>query len=167
MIGEAAGAAEISGMFPGTTPLTATLLAISGVLGVGWGITLCVIDLRQRRLPDVLTLPAIPLVWAVALAIQPTAVLGGLGWALLLLVIGIRLGGVGGGDIKLAASLGVVVVLGAGFGVLPWVMGGAAGIAAVTMLLFRRQSLPFGPAMLLATGLGILTGHFTGGGSGG
>lgn len=154
-------------MVPGATPLLSTLLLISGVLGLGWGIALCVIDLRQRRLPDVLTLPAIALVWAVAAVVQPTAVLGGLGWALFLLLIGIRLGGVGGGDIKLAASLGVVVVLAAGFGMLPWVIGGASGLAAVTMLLTRKRSLPFGPAMLLATGSGVLAGYFSGGGAGG
>ncbi|QGU07521.1 Type IV leader peptidase family protein [Corynebacterium occultum] len=160
MIGSAVGAANIPGVLIDAAHSAASMSTPFLLLGLGcttWAIALCVVDLRQRRLPDALTLPAIPLAWGLALLWQPTAVLGGVGWALFLLLIGIWLGGVGGGDIKLAASLGTGVVLGAGFGTLPWVMAGAAGIAALIMLLSRRESLPFGPAMLLAAGLGILS----------
>ncbi|RRO80496.1 prepilin peptidase, partial [Corynebacterium bovis] len=47
-----------------------------------WSVALVVVDVRSLRLPDALTLPAVPV--AVVLAVvtgHPWAVAGGLGWA--------------------------------------------------------------------------------------
>ena len=137
------------------------------MLGVGivvWAVTLAVIDLRVRRLPDLLTLPAA--VVAVILAVAngvPAAVTGGLGWFLLCVVPGLlsRRLVAGGGDAKLALSLGTVAA-GVG-GVYGWLL--AVGAASVVTLLLglvpvvRRHEghdahgLPHGPGMLLATGV--------------
>lgn len=121
-----------------------------------WAGALAVHDLRSRRLPDRLTLPAVPVAWVLAVASgHPWAVLGGLGWFLLCVLPG-RLTPrwrVGGGDAKLALSLGVA----------PAVAGGASGVllavagASLVTLMFalsprvRACGLPHGPGMLLST----------------
>lgn len=75
------------------------------MLGAGawllWAAVLSFFDLRYRRLPDLLTLPAavIACIWWWDFA--------GLLWPALYFVLGIRKGGIGGGDIKLAISLGM------------------------------------------------------------
>jgi leader peptidase (prepilin peptidase) / N-methyltransferase len=129
------------------------------------GVTLAVIDLDTLRLPDRLTLPSLP-VGLVLLAIPGDwsalgrAALGAVaaGGAALLLALVAPSGGLGLGDVKLLAVLGLflgwlgwgVLVLGVAFG---FVLG---ALVAVGMLASRRAALKdhlaFGP-WLIAGGL--------------
>lgn len=125
---------------------------------------LAVADLRYRRLPDALTVPAYPLL---GLALVVTALSGaGGGLAIRAVAGGLVFGGahllvhllsrrsLGAGDVKLAG------VLGAALAAVGWValVVGAAVAAAVTVLLavrsgWRRHGVPHGPGLLAATWL--------------
>lgn len=140
------------------------LLVVAGVL-------LTVVDLRHRLLPDRVVLPA--LVAGAALLLVP-AVAGGAWDALLRAVLGaatlfavylalalVSPGGLGMGDVKFAALLGLYL------GWLGWpavVLGALAGfvvqaVVALALLATRRiglrGELPFGPAMLAGAALVI------------
>jgi leader peptidase (prepilin peptidase)/N-methyltransferase len=125
------------------------------------GVTLAVIDLDCLRLPDRLTLPSIPV--GLALLAIPgdwsalgRAALGAVaaGAAALLLALVAPSGGLGLGDVKLLAVLGLflgwlgwgVLVLGVAFG---FVLG---ALVAVGMLASRRAGLrdhlAFGPWLI-------------------
>jgi leader peptidase (prepilin peptidase)/N-methyltransferase len=162
---------------------TGTLFALVGLrFGVSWelpaflvlagsSVLLAVVDLRHRRLPNRVVLPAIVagaglLLVAAAgewawLALLRAAVGAGLLFAGYLMLALISPRGLGMGDVKLAALLGLhlgwlgwaAVVVGAvaGFLVqavlaLPLLAGGRIGL---------RGELPFGPAMLAGAGLAI------------
>lgn len=136
---------------------------------LGWfAVPLGAVDLVRCRLPDLLTLPAYPLL---GLVVGLAAVLGaspGLG---LRAVSGVVLFGgahvlaylvspraLGAGDVKLAGSLGAVL------GAVGWpalVVG--AGLAAVitlgVALVRRARAVPHGPGLLLATWLVAVFGH--------
>lgn len=114
--------------------------------GVVWAIILAGIDTCFRRLPDVLTLPAILVVWGWAAVAEPWWILGGVIWACTYFLMS----GFGGGDIKLAASLGV---LAAAHGVLGWcaAVGGASIITMMAGMLTRSPTVAHGPGMLAAT----------------
>ena len=136
------------------------------------GVALAAIDIAVKRLPDRLTLPAIGVLialLAVAAVVghEPMALiralLGGLALAAgLLLLAFIRPGQLGGGDIKLAALVGV------GLGWLGWpalIAGGAlgfvlAGLGGLVLLAVRkvtlRSHIAFGPFLLGGTLIGIL-----------
>lgn len=124
-------------------------------LPVAWlvsvlGVPLALADVRHRRLPDVLTLPAYP---AVALTLTLAAFSGG-GWRLAagaalgcllfggthLIVHRLSAGGLGPGDVKLAGSFGAV--LGAVGGLAPAVAAVLAAMvslaAVVPLWLIRR-----------------------------
>lgn len=88
------------------------------------GIVMSVHDVRDRRLPDLLTLPLaagmLTAVWTLALGtgnILAGAIATGAALALaVLLFVGALLGGVGAGDLKLALSIGLLT---GWFGFLP------------------------------------------------
>lgn len=127
-------------------------------LAIGWfGVLLSATDLRHHRLPDVLTLPTYPLVLLLLLVagqcgagpgVTFRAVLGGLAlgglYAVLYLLAPRSLGG---GDVKLAGSLGAVL------GAVSWsaLLVGPVLAAALTLLLAvvrRRRLVAHGPGML-------------------
>lgn len=125
--------------FPDDAETTLALLAI-GVAAVA-----VVTDLRRRRIPNALTVPAV----VVGLAANAfVAGLAGLGWATAGLLIGgslflvpVTLGGMGAGDLKLLAALGALG--GPGFAV--WCAIYASiigGVMAVAVLLMKRQLVP-------------------------
>lgn len=136
-------------------PLTLTWFAV----------LLTATDLRHRRLPDALTLPAYPALGAAA-AVAASA--GG-GWRLATgALVGAAVFGVvhamihlsspgalGAGDVKLSGSLGVVL------GAVGWpAMVLASALAAVLTLALRvtgprrwRDGVPHGPGLLAATSL--------------
>lgn len=131
-----------------------------------WGLVLVHIDLRVRRLPDRLVLPAYPVVtaalaacsgvtgrWSALLAALVCAGVGVLAFGLLALYSP-GAGGLGLGDVKLAGVLAALlgwldwraaaVGLGAGF-----VLGGlAAAVLLATRRADRRSHIAFGPAMV-------------------
>lgn len=120
-------------------------------------------DLDQRLLPDVVTLPAIPIALLVALAglnpmvppgaIPVTAAISvavPLGFALVALPFGA--GAIGMGDLKLLVSVGLVaggwrLIVGVVYGCL------LAGVVIALLLALRRITLrsyiPFGPFLII------------------
>ncbi|WP_193596360.1 prepilin peptidase [Microbacterium sp. YJN-G] len=145
-------------------------------------IVLAVIDLDTFRLPKAIVLPAL----AVGIGLLTLACLLGADWARLLralaaaaavslayqLVRLLRPDAMGGGDVKLAALIGLHLGwigpggIGFGWGVVvvgvfaAFVLGGVYG--AVLMLLrraSRRTAIPFGPWMLLGAWTGIVFGQ--------
>ena len=143
--------------------------AFLGVLGVA----LAQIDVAVQRLPDRLTLAGYPaLIALLALAAAVTgswqdlvrALLGALalGGAYLLLGV-ISRGQLGGGDIKLAGLIGLVLgwagwhalVAGA---ILGFVLAALVGLALLaTRRISRRSMISFGPYMLAGSLLAILS----------
>ncbi|MGY1634894.1 prepilin peptidase [Geodermatophilus sp. SYSU D01186] len=163
--------------------VTAALFALVGrAFGLSWevpaflllagaGVLLAVVDLRHRLLPNRVVLPS--LAGGAALLVLPAALDGA--WpALLRAVLGaaalfaaflvlalVSPSGLGMGDVKLAAVLGLYL------GWLGWpavALGAAAGfvvqaVVALGLLVTRRiglrGELPFGPAMLAGAAVAI------------
>jgi len=117
-------------------------------------VVLSVIDIRTRRLPNRIVLPAAAIVLAAQLAIAPDRaiewVVGALGaFAFLLIAALVNPGGLGMGDVKLALLLGAA---------LGWAVAGAllvglvaAGVAGAVVIARngwtagRKATLPLGP----------------------
>ena len=131
---------------------------------VAWLAALTVYDLRQRRLPNALTLPgAVAVLVVAALAGRGTsALLGGVALAALYLLVHlIAPAAMGAGDVKLA--LGVGALTGA-FGSDAWVIAavGAPVLTALWGLLVLRPggdlvpaTVPHGPSMCVATATAV------------
>lgn len=166
----------ISIRYPLVEMLTGLLFAaIALLVGSTWAlpaylylaavaVALAMIDLDVRRLPDVIVLPS----YGVALALLALASAGTDDWGALLraliggaslfafyvLIVVVKPGGMGLGDVKLAGVLGLylawwgwdALAVGA---FLAFLIG---GLVAVPLVLFggagRRSKMPFGPAML-------------------
>jgi leader peptidase (prepilin peptidase)/N-methyltransferase len=153
------------------------------LLGLGWlAVAAGTVDLIHHRLPDALTLPALPLALLLLAPVGAEAVLRGLAgagaavaaYAALHLVAPAAMGA---GDVKLAAPLGAVLAaaswpalaLGAAVAALlsggsavvllgcgdhaAVVRGGRARRALAGRCGLRRVALPHGPSMLVATWL--------------
>ena len=135
---------------------------LSGVIAILaglWGGRLVYSDWLHRRLPNYLTLPAAFGAVSGAIAFHPAA-LTGLLWPVLYLLLGLRGGGIGGGDIKLAVSLGLAVAAAQNFYSVFIVIIGASLITLVAGLLcavfgrpkhVKSRNLPHGPAMIMST----------------
>jgi leader peptidase (prepilin peptidase)/N-methyltransferase len=166
----------ISARYPLVEAATAVLfVAVTARFGFGWelpaylylsaiGISLALIDIDVRRLPNAIVLPSYlvgaallaPAViatgdlWAAARGLLAMAVL----WTFYLLLGLLYPGGMGFGDVKLAGLLGLFlgflgwgpVLVGAFAGFL---LGGLAGaLMLATRRADRRTAIPFGPYML-------------------
>lgn len=135
-------------------------------------IVLGIVDLSEKRLPNVLTLPAaaavvvaLALATAVTGAWQPfvAALLGGCAlFAVYLLLALISPSGMGMGDVKLALVVGVALGY---LGWNTWLIGLLAAFlvgALVSLLALalgratRTSRIPFGPSMLAGTYLAML-----------
>lgn len=146
--------------------------ALPGFLLFAWTlIVVAVIDARTRRIPNRLTYPLTPallVLLALAAVLQGDpqvalrALAGGVAAFVALLVLAlISPGGMGMGDVKLAAFIGI------GLGYLGWshvllgvfgafVLGGVVAVVLlVVRLRGRRDLLPFGPYLAVAA-LGAL-----------
>ncbi len=133
-------------------------------------ILLLATDLDQRLLPDIVTLPAIPLAFLfsvsglnplVPLGVLPIAVVAALVVPLLLALLAIPFGAgaIGQGDLKLLVSVGLMVgplrlVYGAVYGAL------LAGVVLVVLLAARRITLrtfvPYGPFLIVGAMWAVL-----------
>ncbi|MGW0517240.1 prepilin peptidase [Crossiella sp. NPDC003009] len=169
-------------LVPATAMLTAVPagLAGAGLLSWAWlpvpvalawvAVPLAAVDIRHRRLPDVLTLTALP-VFAVLVTLAAVlgpdggmairAALGGALFFLTHLVVHLLSpGSLGAGDVKLSASLGAVAAA------VSWpaliVVAAAAGTVTAVADLVRRlrvrappapAGMPHGPGLLAATWL--------------
>lgn len=128
------------------------------------GVVLSVVDVAERRLPDILVWPtaavtALLLVAASLLEGDPAGAVGTLAGAVALFALYLALAlitprGIGMGDVKLAAACGAALGC---LGLRTWLVGLAAGfllngIATIVALALRRTtlrgSLPFGPSMI-------------------
>jgi leader peptidase (prepilin peptidase) / N-methyltransferase len=85
------------------------------VLGLGWlAVAAGAVDLRHRRLPSALTVPAFPAALVLLVPVGPAAVVRGAGGAVAAVAVHAALHladrrAVGAGDVKLAAPLGAVL----------------------------------------------------------
>ena len=129
---------------------------VGGLLAMMPAIAL--IDIRHRIIPNRLTYPAllifpplIVLAWLVDDATDPVrALLGMLLYGGILFLVAIVSRGMGMGDVKLAAVIGLVfgslglrfVGVAAGAAI---VLGGLGGLAALGMGKGRKSAIPFGP----------------------
>lgn len=121
-------------------------------------------DLADRRLPNRVVLPALAVAvivalasWAITSRPPLVAALSGAIYFLFMLVLGI-VGGMGMGDVKLAAPLGIAAgLLGPTVAVLSPLVAFIAGGAVAAVALARRiRAIPFGPFMLLGFWVAIL-----------
>jgi leader peptidase (prepilin peptidase)/N-methyltransferase len=132
------------------------------LLALGWfAVAAGAVDVRHRRLPDALTLPALPLALLLLAPLSATAVLRGVaGAAVAAAAYGavhlVAPAALGGGDVKLAVPLGALLAAVSWpalllAGVLAAVLTGAlAVVLALARRGGRRTALPHGPSMLVA-----------------
>lgn len=138
-------------------------------LVLGWlAVLLSATDIAAQRLPDALTLPAYPvLAVLLVLAAAGTAevallVRGGLGvlaWAGCYVLVRVAApAALGGGDVKLAGTLGAVTAAASWSGLLVAMLGAAllTLALAVPARALGRRHVPHGPAMLAAAWLVVL-----------
>jgi leader peptidase (prepilin peptidase) / N-methyltransferase len=130
----------------------------AGLAIAAWLVSLTAVDVREHRLPNVLTLPGAVLIVAGAVAAGRglPALVGALALAAAYLVVHLLSpAAMGAGDVKLALGLGA---LAGAFGTDAWVWAalGAPMLTALWGLLSRRRVLPHGPAMCAATAAAVL-----------
>ena len=135
---------------------------------VAFGVLLTVIaahDARTRRIPNALVYPALAVAFVLAL-LQPVApwwtfVLSGLVAGLAIGSIAAFTGGMGFGDAKLAALIGLLlgwpatlIGLFAAFAV-----GAITGVALIAAgVVRRRDPIPFAPALAVGAAIGLVAG---------
>ncbi|WP_082121292.1 prepilin peptidase [Corynebacterium uterequi] len=126
-------------------------MSLSILVLAGWAAALSISDIRSLRLPNGLTLPPGVAACLCALLWDPGWFVG-LGWPVLYAAVAARRGGIGGGDLKLAVPLGILVAaFGGPLGVLRAVIvssliGAISGLAASGR---PQAGTPHGPAMLI------------------
>jgi leader peptidase (prepilin peptidase)/N-methyltransferase len=136
-------------------------------------VSLCVVDLRERRLPDRILLPSIPIAFGLlavpalldgAPRVVATAALGAVLFAGVLLVLHLASpSGMGFGDVKLGLLLGMY--LGSvRLGLVLWgllvgsLLGAAMAVPVALKARDRRAGIPFGPALCAGTVVVLLVG---------
>ena len=131
---------------------------------VVWAARLSWHDLSSRRLPDRLTLPAVPVAALASLyddsfaAFAAGALIWSGGYAA---VVVVKPGAMGGGDVKLALTLGGLTGWLAGMSGTLLAMVAAGILTAVAGVVTRRTALPHGPSMLIACAGATLGGPMT------
>lgn len=134
----------------GTSSITLIMTAAYAFL-----LLVTLIDLRYRLVLNIMVYPALLVVLAAYLVVLPGALplaLVGAGFALMVFMLTAWLmpGGVGGGDIKLAALIGFTL----GFPQLIWALliGTGSGALAAVWLLLRGRKAPIAYAPYLCLG---------------
>jgi leader peptidase (prepilin peptidase)/N-methyltransferase len=137
-------------------PARVAVLLVVSVLAVAGAAT----DLLTGRLPDVLTVPALGLglvavlpLGALPVGLAGVMVLGGLHAAVAIAAPA----ALGGGDVKLAAALGVPLAATGWWAVAAAPVGAALVLVALTRVR-RVRAAPLGPALLGVTWLLLLAG---------
>ena len=131
-----------------------------------------VIDVRHRIIPNRLTYPAligfpvyVVVAWALGAPLDPArAGLGLLAYGGGLLLVAVVSRGMGMGDVKLAAVIGVVlgslglrfVGVAAGAAIL---LGGVGGLLALMLGRSRKDAIPFGPYMAVGAMAAVFLGE--------
>ncbi len=123
-------------------------------------------DIREQLILDVITLPAIGILLITRLFIGTEPfwlyLLGGVvGFVLLLLIAVVSRGGMGGGDIKLYAAIGVA--LGPWMTVMSLMLASFFGAVVGSLLMLtgmvkRKQPIAFGPFIFIGTLVAYLFG---------
>jgi leader peptidase (prepilin peptidase) / N-methyltransferase len=172
--------APISPRYPLVEALTAALcvgavLAHSSAAGIALGVTLvllvvpaALIDLEHRIIPNRLTAAGAVLALAIGLALDPAGeperlIAGAAAGGFLLLAALAYPGGMGMGDVKLAAVMGLFL----GRDVAPAIfialvsgaLAGAAIIARKGAREGRKTAVPFGPFLALGALVGVFAGQ--------
>ena len=177
--------ARISVEYPLTEAATAALfvtsawvfeplhLAIGGAAFLAVMLAVALIDARHRIVPNRIVYPAL-VVFAIAIGVGDlvdggvslvAGLVGLAAYSVPLLVVALIVpGGMGMGDVKLSALIGLVlgslglslVAVAAGLGILA---GGLGAVAAMTILRYgRKQQMPFGPFLAAGAGGALLAG---------
>jgi leader peptidase (prepilin peptidase)/N-methyltransferase len=124
---------------------------------LAWLTALSIFDIRQRRLPNWLTMPgAVAMLTAAVVAGRGApALLGAVAlFAVYLVVHLLAPSAMGAGDVKLAVGVGALT---GAFGVDVWVLAAlaapmvTAGLAVVTVVRRAESTVPHGPSMCLAS----------------
>ncbi|AZA11523.1 prepilin peptidase [Corynebacterium gerontici] len=130
-----------------------------GILIVSWGLCLLLFDVHRGILPNALTLPALAVAVGWAMLNDPTMLWGALLWGGSYLFLALMIGGVGGGDVKLAPTLGIISAQQGLFAVLvamviasaiTMVFAGISSIISRKRGALRNRGTPHGPGMLIA-----------------
>jgi leader peptidase (prepilin peptidase)/N-methyltransferase len=129
---------------------------VAGICVLVWLAALSVYDIRERRLPNWLTMPGAAVIIAAA-ALHGRggpAILGALAlFAIYIVVHLVSPAAMGAGDVKLAVGIGALT---GAFGSDVWALAAVgaplltAGLAAVAALRRLGPTVPHGPAMCLA-----------------
>ncbi len=136
----------------------------TGIALIAWMTSLSVVDIREHRLPNIMTLPgAAVILMCMSLFGRGLPALGGaaaLGGAYLLVHL-VAPTAMGAGDVKLAVGLGALT---GALGTQVWALA-ALGAPLVTVgwaVLARRHTVPHGPSMCLATSAAVALAEITG-----
>ena len=130
---------------------------VAGACVLAWLTVLSVYDIRERRLPNWLTMPGAALILAVAAAVGHgvPSLLGAVGLAGLYLAVHlISPAAMGAGDVKLAVGVGGLT---GAFGVDVWALAAVAAPlltaiwACVAVIRRSSSTVPHGPSMCMAT----------------
>ena len=158
-------------MEPSALDLHGVLVVLTHVGLLGIGAWLIVVDIGTHRLPDRIVLPtlagAMALVGAEGAATGNAARMTGALWGMLLLggfyaiLRGLSRGGLGGGDVKLAAVIGLILGWHGGQALIvgsaaAFVLGAVYALGLIALRRAdRRTHIAFGPWMILGAVLGI------------
>lgn len=113
------------------------------------------VDIKYHLIPDAITLPAIALL-VLRVFIQDETALpfwlgGGMALAIFMATYVLRPGGLGGGDVKLAVAIGLLL----GFPSMLWALLIGAVSGGITLIALTRQNhklmIPYGPFLCLGT----------------
>src|SRR5215210_1181010 len=130
----------------------------AGVSVLAWLAVLSLYDIRERRLPNWLTVPGAIVILLVSAAVGrggPALMGGGALTGLYLIVHLVAPAGMGAGDVKLAAGVGALT---GAFGYDVWVLTAVAAplftaaIACAAVVRRSKTTVPHGPSMCLASG---------------
>jgi leader peptidase (prepilin peptidase)/N-methyltransferase len=126
---------------------------------IAWLAALSVYDIRERRLPNLLTLPGALVILGVAATAGrglPALLGAGALFAVYLAVHLLTPAAMGAGDVKLAIGVGALT---GSFGVDVWALAAltapllTASWAVVVLLRHSESTVPHGPSMCVAAGL--------------